>query len=102
MGTYRDESERRAEVSRWHASGESVAAYCARHGMSEESLRRWRKEAERGSSTAPPKFLRVEMVRRPAQAGLTLEVGSARVRVEAGFDAALLRDVVSALAGGGA
>jgi hypothetical protein len=42
-------------------------------------------------------FARV--VRSAARAGraLTLEVGRARVQVEPGFDAALLREVVSAL-----
>ena len=97
MATYRDESERRQEVARWRASGQSVAAYCASHGMSEESLRRWRKEVERRSSSRAVEFVRVEVARRPAVRVLTLEVGQARLRVEPGFDPSLLREVVKAL-----
>jgi hypothetical protein len=80
-------------------------AYCASRGITEESLRRWRKEVDgRLSSPASPapRFVRVELARRPVQSGLTLEVGQARVRVEAGFDAELLREVVKALSGGAA
>jgi hypothetical protein len=97
MAGYRDESERRAEVARWHASGQTAAAYCASHGVSEESLRRWRKEAEGRSLSRAPKFVRVELARRPVEPGLTLEIGAARVRVAPGFDASLLREVVRAL-----
>jgi hypothetical protein len=68
--------------------------------MSEESLRRWRKEAEGRSSPPGPAFVRVEVARRPEEHGLTLEVGPARLRVEPGFDAGLLREVVEALTGG--
>jgi hypothetical protein len=100
MAGYRDESERREEVARWRTSGQSQAAYCASHGMSEESLRRWRKEVDGRSSSPVRRFVRVELARRPTQHGLTLEVGPARVRVEAGFDVELLRDVVKALSGG--
>jgi hypothetical protein len=100
MAAYRDESERRDEVARWRASGQSAAAYCASHGMSEQSLRRWRNEVEGRPSSRAPGFVRIEVARRPPSRVLTLEVGRARVRVEAGFDAELLRDVVEALSGG--
>lgn len=97
MAGYRVESERRAEVARWRTSGQSAAAYCASHGISGESLRRWRKEFERPRSSTAPAFVRVELERRAPERGLTLEVGSARLRLEPGFDAALLREVVKAL-----
>jgi hypothetical protein len=100
MAAYRDESERRDEVARWRASGQSAAAYCAFHGMSAQSLRRWRKEVEGRPSSPAPGFVRVEVARHPLQCGLTLEVGRARLRVERGFDAELLRDVVEVLSGG--
>ena len=41
--------------------------------------------------------MRVELARATPVGGLTVEVGAARVRVENGFDAALLRSVVRAL-----
>lgn len=82
---------------RWRASGQTVAAYCASHDMSEESLRRWRKEFERRPSQPAPEFVRVEVARRPVACGLTLEVGRVRLRVEPGFDEALLREVIKTL-----
>jgi len=88
------------EVTRWRASGQTAAAYCASHGMSEESLRRWRKEVEGRTAARAPKFVRMELARRPVEQGVTLEVGAAHLRVERGFDASLLREVVEALTGG--
>ncbi|MBL0196374.1 MAG: hypothetical protein IPQ09_26430 [Myxococcales bacterium] len=43
--------------------------------------------------------MRLEVAPR-AVGGLVVEVGPAKVRVEPGFDAGLLREVVRALAGG--
>lgn len=71
--------------------------YCATHGMSAESLRRWRSEAE-GEGPVAAEFVRVEVARRPEQRGLLVAIGRARVRVERGFDGALLRELVEALA----
>ena len=98
MSGYRDESERRAEVLRWRASGLSATRYCAAHGVSLQSLRRWRKEVD-GEPAHGPRFVRVEVVRRPSKAGLTVAVGAARVYVEEGFSAELLGEVVRALSG---
>jgi hypothetical protein len=97
MAGYRVESERRAEVARWRASGQSAAAYCAAHDISGESLRRWRKEFERPQPRTAPAFVRVELARRAPERALTLEVGRVRLRLEPGFDAALLREAVKAL-----
>jgi hypothetical protein len=67
--------------------------------MSVGSLHRWRQEFE-GRVLAPaPEFVRIEVAPRPPQRGLTLEIGPARVRVERGVDALLLREVVRALSG---
>ncbi len=97
MANYRDESERRAEVVRWRASGQTMAAYCASHGMSEQSLRRWRKELDGRLSPPTAASVRVELPRHVAQRGLMLEVGRVRLRVEPGFDGALLREVIKTL-----
>lgn len=89
----------------WRASGVSAAKYSEEHGLSKGSLCRWAAEVDgRGSRVRPapePRtaFVRLEVAPR-AVGGLVVEVGPAKVRVEPGFDAGLLREVVRALAGG--
>jgi hypothetical protein len=68
--------------------------------MSTQALRRWRWEVGDAVSGAPAKFLRLQVAPRSEHSGLTVEVGRARVRLEQGFDAELLRSVVEALSGG--
>lgn len=76
-------------------TGETVRVVAERLGVTASAAYMWIKEAK--SEPSAPMFARV--VRSPAPGGrsLTLEVGRARVRVEPGFDAALLREVVLAL-----
>lgn len=71
----------------------SASAYSAKRGYSRASLTKW--AAKRSTST----FVRVEVVPNEAVAlpELIVEVGRARLIVRAGFDAALLREVVRAL-----
>lgn len=71
----------------------SARVYAAQRGYSRASLTKWAAEARTGE----PTFVRVEVVPRVAPE-LVVEIGGARVRVAAGFDASLLRDVVAALA----
>jgi transposase-like protein len=78
-------------------AGESVSVVAARMGVGVSAAYLWIKEARNSSK---PMFARLL----PESATTTtttmvLEVGCARLRVEAGFDAALLRQVVSALSG---
>jgi len=68
--------------------------------MSTQSLRRWSWELGDAVSGPPAKFLRLQVAPRSEPSGLTVEVGRARVRLEQGFDAELLRSVVEALSGG--
>ena len=93
-------------VRRWRASGEHAGPFAAREGYAEGTLRWWASRLGHSAvSLAPvegaPRFLRV--VPPPAASkpstGLVVEVGRARVRVEAGFDAELLGEVVAALGG---
>lgn len=93
MAKHRNAAEREREVRGWTASGLSAQAYAAERGYSRASLTKWAAEAR----TTEPTFVRVELVPR-AQPEVVVEIGGARVRVAAGFDAALLRDVVAALA----
>ena len=47
----RTDAERRAVVKAWGVSGETAEAFCRRHGISRESLKRWRQLA-RGEAAA--------------------------------------------------
>ena len=70
----------------WRASGVSAAKYSEEHGLSKGSLCRWAAEVDgRGS--------RVRPAPEPRTAFMRLEVAP-KVRVEPGFDAGLLREVV--------
>jgi hypothetical protein len=96
----RTEQERWGEVERWRASGESAAAYANRHGYSRASLANWAAALKRSAAAiAKPRFVRLEVATSSA-AELCIEVGEARVRVKPGFNAALLREVITALGSG--
>lgn len=87
--------QRERLVSEVRKTGESVRVVAERLGVTPSSGYLWMKEAA-AAGRSEPAFAKV--VRSAAKGqSLTLEVGRARVRVEAGFDAALLREVVLAL-----
>jgi len=91
----RSEDEQRREVEGWRASGQSGADYARARGYSQSSLTNWAAKARDSAALLEPRVVRVEIERR--RSGLVVEVGSARVCVAAGFDPALLREVVAAL-----
>ena len=98
MAKRRTEEERRAEVQGWRASGESMARYASRRGYAETSLRNW--AAAEGTWSGAPGLVRL-VVASPVRDGeVVVEVGAARIRVGATFDAELLRAVVAALSAG--
>jgi hypothetical protein len=101
MARHRSEAERKREVERWRSSGLSAREYCAAHGISQESLRRWSFEVDTAAGgVLAPKFVRVEVARELRErGGLVVEIGRVRVRVERGFDGAVLRELVELLAG---
>lgn len=106
MARRRTGAERRREVERWRASGESVGKYAARQGYSETTLRKWiTTEDSRPSSPAgAPGLVRLvarSTVASASEEALVVEVGAARIRVAASFDPALLRSVVTALSESG-
>ncbi len=41
-----------AQIEGWRQSGQSQIAYCALHGLSIKSFRRWRTKLQRGAATA--------------------------------------------------
>lgn len=78
-------------------AGEAVPVVAARLGVGASAAYLWIKEAREKSK---PTFARLVPASRATESSsLVLEVGRARVHVEAGFDAALLKQVVSALSG---
>lgn len=91
----------------WRRSGRTVAAYAREHGLSAARLLRWRARLE---IPVAPLFHPVRVVERPrsnpiARARpepLELELrGGRRIRVPAGFDAALLEELVRTVEGWG-
>lgn len=100
--TRRTRDERARWVWAFRRSGRPAASFCAEHGLTVGSLRRWEQEVEQGGASAEAApvehFARIVIADRAAAVStLVVEVGGAKVRVEAGFDAALLRAVVGAL-----
>lgn len=91
----RSKDERAQIVREWRASGVSAYQFAKSKGIVLNSLKRWASlEAER------PAFVRLEVApsSTPSMtAQLAIEVRGARVVVEKGFDAGLLRAVVEAL-----
>ena len=84
-------------VAEVRASGEPVKVVAKRLGVRESTAYYWVKRARRAES---PKFARVVPMGREAAASLSIDVGGVVIRVDAGFDGALLRDIVPALKGG--
>ena len=73
---------------------EPVATPAERPGVSASTAYLWMKAAR---ATKPPEFARLVPELRSTPASLALRVQGVTIRVEAGFDAELLRAVVSAL-----
>jgi hypothetical protein len=93
--------ERLRELAEWRASGETAAAFAARRGYAKSTLMTWAARAAGVPRTAAveseePCFVRLE-VASAVRTSVVIEVGAARVVVERGFDAELLRRVVGAL-----
>ena len=119
MKTPRLSAEEWAElVASWVASGQSARSFAAAHGVADASLRWWKTElSRRGKRQGSPRREGERSEQRPAiarvvrpgearpreaagpGAGIAVIVGRARVVVEAGFDAGVLRAVLAALGG---
>jgi transposase-like protein len=75
-------------------SGEPVKTVAERMGVSAATAYLWMKAVR---STKRPQFARLMSETQRPVASLELRVGGAAIRVDAGFDAELLRAVVAAL-----
>ena len=88
-------------INRWRTSGQSIAAYCVAHGVSQATFYSWRKRlAARARRMTPPApaFASVQVVSDP-----TVEVilpAGLVVRVPVGTDPAAVARLVAALGGG--
>ena len=89
-------------VEAWRRSGASGTAFARQHGLNVRRLLRWR---ERLAQAEAPVFHPVRVVdphepARAERAMLELEVrGGRRIRVHAGFDPALLEELVRTVEG---
>jgi hypothetical protein len=96
----------RAEIAEilaaWRSRGsQTTQDFCRSRGLTRESLRRWALRSQ-DAAVAGRDFVQVALPRAGAarHRGLIVRVCGAEVPVEPGFDGALLRAVVAALAGG--
>ena len=96
-------------IHAWRESGQTSDVFAQGKGFAASTLRLYASRLQVRPRVTPVMPRLVELVRRPAAmvaAGspsqLLVEVGVVRVRVARGFDAVLLREVVTALGSGGA
>ena len=85
-------------VAAWRASGQSASEFAAGKEYTEKLLRWWSSELSRREEKRP-RVRMARVVRASQKEALVIAVGAARIEVRAGFDRALLRDVVAALRG---
>ncbi len=79
-------------IEQQQASGKSIKAYCQEAGVKVWQFSYWRGVLRPKAEAAGFVEVRVK-----GSGAVTLEVDGCRVRVERGFDAELLREVVAAL-----
>jgi len=94
MGKRYKAKDRERLVEAVRASGESVKVVATRMGVKESTAYYWIKQ-----SRAPklPEFALVVPASTRASASMSVEVAGVMIHLESGFDAELLREVVSAL-----
>lgn len=98
-----DTTQWQRHVARWRAGRLTVPAYCEAHGLALAAMRYQIRRQPASVATVP--LVRIERatdaVAAPAPTAgtgeIVIEVGRARVRVEAGVDGATLATVLTAL-----
>lgn len=86
----------RGELIRAVRDGEPVAIVAARLGVPVSTAYQWKRSAVAKALPAAPTFVEV-VAERAARSAVRIRIGAAEIEVRAGFDAQLLREVVSAL-----
>ena len=94
MGKRYEAKTRARLIEAVRASGEPIKAVAERMGVKESTAYCWMKRAR--ASTAP-EFALVVPTRGAKLATVCIEIGRAVIRLERGFDAELLHEVVSVL-----
>src|SRR3954451_3459580 len=97
MGKRYKVKERDRLIDAVRASGEPVKVVAKRLGVKESTAYYWMKRA---GKAAPPEFARVIPTALTSTPSMSIDVGGVVIRLDAGFDATLLREVVAALKGG--
>jgi hypothetical protein len=89
-------------IDQWRASGLSVRAFCARHGLTTASFYNWRRVLERRAAEqvlfAPVQVVADAFPTQTSALEVVLSDGRV-VRVTPGFDAATLRQLLAVLEG---
>ncbi|WP_010280026.1 IS66 family insertion sequence element accessory protein TnpA [Paenibacillus senegalensis] len=89
----------REQVSEYRASGLTMKAWCEKHHIASGQMKYWIRKLglrQRSRRAAAPNWIEVTPV--PASASsLIVRVGAAEIEVAAGFDTALLKQVVQTL-----
>jgi transposase-like protein len=91
-----------SEVAAAVARGESIASAARRVGVPASTAHSWLRRSSRPAAGPPPAPTFLELVAPAPTPALVVRVGEAAIEVGVGFDAALLRAIVAALAGGAA
>ena len=86
--------DRERLIAEVKATGDIPRVVAERLGICASSAYRWVKEA---ASVEAPVFARVVSSRSAPRSGVVVHAGRATIRVEVGFDAELLRNIVAAL-----
>ena len=96
-------------VRAWRASGMTAPEFASGEGYAPSTLRYWASQLRHEPAAPPPasalrrvRLARVEVAQASPATPVVVHVAGARIEVQAGFDRALLRDVVDALRSGGA
>lgn len=84
----------RLRIEQHSVSGQTIKAYCEANGFKPWQFHYWRSTLREKTE---PSIGFVEMCQQ-GKAGIQIEVGKARIEVVSGFDHALLREIVTALA----
>jgi hypothetical protein len=76
---YWAEADGRAALAAWRASGESVAAFAARHGLGAKRLVRWQRRLAAPPLAPPTGFASLELITSAAADPITIRVGAIEI-----------------------
>jgi hypothetical protein len=92
----------RGIVAEFEKSGQTVREFCASRGIAATAFGYWKRRENRPEALQFVPAVRVGQAPIPEarRGGVVLEIGGGRIRLESGFDRALLLEVVRTLEGG--